>query len=134
MIGGYSLGLYLVKFIFPYIMSPLYPYPATLPVDSLYRAVCGDRYSRHVIIAYKKDWRPIVFGILFFIVNVMFVLQIIGAGQGYLADRFTYIPYIGLIFMVICGIQWLLEHKTSYGETSLVWLWCIDGSIYGHDI
>jgi hypothetical protein len=30
-IGGYSLGVYLLKFIFPYIMSPLYPYPAVLP-------------------------------------------------------------------------------------------------------
>ncbi|MEP6647488.1 MAG: tetratricopeptide repeat protein [Saprospiraceae bacterium] len=107
MIGGYSTGVYLVKFIFPYRMSPLYPYPATLPIDVYIGPVVGLGLLGFIYVAYKKDWRPYLFGVLFFIVNIMFVLQIVGAGQGYLADRFTYIPYIGLIFMVIYAGQWL---------------------------
>jgi hypothetical protein len=47
-----------------------------------------------------KRFKPeVVFGSLFFFVNVVFMLQIVGAGQGFVADRFTYIPYIGLFFV-----------------------------------
>ncbi|MEO6131166.1 MAG: tetratricopeptide repeat protein, partial [Saprospiraceae bacterium] len=113
MIGGYSLGIYLVKFIFPYRMSPLYPYPAQLPVDIYIGPVIGLGILAFIYIAYKKDWRPYLFGVLFFLVNVMFVLQIVGAGQGYLADRFTYIPYIGLIFMLAYAGQWLYSRNQA---------------------
>ncbi len=111
MVGGYSLGVYLVKFIFPYRMSPLYPYPATLPVDIYIGPVVGIGILAFMYVAYKKDWRPYLFGLLVFIFNVMFLLQIVGAGQGYLADRFTYIPYLGLIFIVIYAGQKLYESK-----------------------
>jgi tetratricopeptide (TPR) repeat protein len=44
---------------------------------------------------WKADRRIWVFGSLFFFFNVMFLLQVLGAGQGFLADRFTYVPYFG---------------------------------------
>ncbi|HZV71888.1 MAG TPA: tetratricopeptide repeat protein [Saprospiraceae bacterium] len=119
MVGGYSLGVYLVKFIFPYRMSPLYPYPAKLPVDIYFGPVVGIGILAFIYIAYKKDWRPYVFGVLFFIVNVMFVLQIVGAGQGYLADRFTYIPYAGLIFMVAYAGQWLYNNNQAAAKPAM---------------
>ncbi len=119
MIGGYSLGVYLVKFIFPYMMSPLYPYPAKLPEEVYTGPFVAIGILAFVFIAYKKDWRPYLFGLLFFIINVMFVLQIVGAGQGYLADRFTYIPYTGLIFMMVYGGQWLFNTKPNVAKPAL---------------
>src|SRR4030095_192144 len=116
MIGGYSLGVYLLKFIFPYIMSPLYPYPAVLPPEIYSGPFIGIAILAFILIAYKKDWRPYLFGLLFFIFNVMFVLQIVGAGQGFLADRFTYIPYAGLIFIVIYAGQWLFTQKPTLAK------------------
>lgn len=119
MVGGFSLGVYLLKFIVPYEMSPLYPYPAVLPVEVYIGPFVGIGVLAFAFIAFKKDWRPYLFGLLFFIFNVMFVLQIVGAGQGYLADRFTYIPYIGLIFMVIYGGQWLFKEKTNVAKPAM---------------
>jgi tetratricopeptide (TPR) repeat protein len=119
MIGGYSLGVYLVKFIFPYKMSPLYPYPAVLPTEVYLGPVVGIGILIFLYIAYKKDWRPYLFGMLFFIFNVMFVLQIVGAGQGYLADRFTYIPYIGLIFIVIYTCQRLMDTQSAIANPAM---------------
>src|SRR5688572_8201415 len=116
MIGGYSLGVYLVKFIFPYKMSPLYPYPSTLPPEIYTGPLIVLIILGFIYIAYKKDWRPYLFGILFFIVNVMFLLQVVGAGQGYLADRFTYIPYAGLMFIVAYASQKLYMQKPSLGR------------------
>ena len=49
----------------------------------------------------------------------MFVLQVVGAGQGYLADRFTYIPYIGFMFIVAYGLQWLQKENASTGKIAV---------------
>lgn len=119
MIGGYSLGVYLVKFIFPYKMSPLYPYPATLPPEIYAGPIVVLGILAFAYIAYKKDWRPYLFGLLFFIVNVMFLLQVVGAGQGYLADRFTYIPYAGLMFIVAYAGQALYTRNSSFAKPVL---------------
>lgn len=120
LIGGYSLGVYVAKFIFPYNMSPLYPYPATLPVDVY---IIGPIAALSILsfsyIAFKKDWRPYLFGVLFFLFNVMFVLQVVGAGQGFLADRFTYIPYAGFMFMVVYTGQWLWNEKKQTGKIAV---------------
>lgn len=120
MIGGYSLAVYLAKFIFPYYMSPLYPYPAELPVQVYF---IGPLAALGILgfsfLAFKKDWKPYLFGILFFLFNVMFVLQVVGAGQGYLADRFTYIPYAGLIFIVAYALQYFLKEKAQAGKIAL---------------
>jgi len=113
MVGGFSLGVYLLKFIFPYKMSPLYPYPAVLPPEVYAGPFVGIAILAFIYIAYKKDWRPYLFGFLFFIFNVMFLLQVVGAGQGYLADRFTYIPYMGLIFIVVYAAERIYERKPS---------------------
>lgn len=116
-IGGYSLGVYIAKFVFPYTMSPLYPYPAVIPlVVKLIAPVAVMLFLGYSFLAYKKDWRPYLFGTLFFLFNVMFVLQVVGAGQGYLADRFTYIPYAGLIFMVVYFVQQLLKDSPAAGK------------------
>lgn len=131
MIGGYTLGVYLVKFIFPYKMSPLYPYPAVLPPEVYVGPFVGLLVLAFIYIAYKKDWRPYLFGFLFFIFNVMFLLQVVGAGQGYLADRFTYIPYMGLMFIVAYAAQTLYQNKPSmekpvlYGFSAVIVLFIL---------
>jgi tetratricopeptide (TPR) repeat protein len=77
-------------------MSPLYPYPRPLPIW-VYLAPLGFLGVVALTVwAWIKGKRIWVFGILFFFFNVMFLLQILGAGQGFLADRFTYVPYFGL--------------------------------------
>ncbi len=119
MIGGYTLGVYIVKFIFPYKMSPLYPYPRSIPPQVYAGPVVALLIFGFIYLAYRKNWRPYLFGLLFFIVNVMFLLQVVGAGQGYLADRFTYIPYMGLIFIVVYTGQWLYNNKPSIGKPAL---------------
>jgi len=113
LVGGYSYIVYLVKFIFPYEMSPLYPYPSIVDGPfylgtSLLLPIFAGLYY-----AYKKEQYAIVFGFAFFTFNVMFMLQIVGAGQGYIADRFTYVPYFGLFFLVGYCLQQIQLHKAS---------------------
>lgn len=97
-IGGYTFWIYIVKWIYPYLMSPLYAY-----LDKLDWKIYAGVVPTLGLLGltwwlFKKNMREYAFAMLFFIVNVMFMLQILGAGQGFLADRFTYIPYMGLFY------------------------------------
>ncbi|MDX2135996.1 MAG: tetratricopeptide repeat protein [Saprospiraceae bacterium] len=95
-IGAYSFLVYLYKVVIPYPMSPLYPYPKPLPIY-IYLSPIGFAAVWYLIWrAWRADNRIWVFGMFFFFFNVMFLLQVLGAGQGFLADRFTYVPYFGL--------------------------------------
>ncbi len=113
LIGMYSICVYLVKFIFPYRMSPLYPYPFPLPWQVYASPFLFLGLVFGVFQAYRKHYRTIVFAALFFFVNIIFLLQVVGAGQGFLADRFTYIPYIGFFFLLGYGYDFLTRYKPS---------------------
>ncbi len=94
-IGAYSFCVYLGKLILPYPMSPLYPYTKPLPL-LVYVAPIGFLvFWAAIWWAWRRGLRMWVFGAAFFFFNVMFLLQVVGAGQGFLADRFTYVPYFG---------------------------------------
>jgi len=112
-IGNYSYFNYIVKFIFPYQMSPLYPYPGSLSVEFYLSALLLIPYCYFCYKWYKNGNKALIFGLLFFTVNIMFLLQVLGAGQGFLADRFTYIPYLGLIFLVGYFYDWVAKYQNS---------------------
>ena len=98
-IGAYSFCTYVYKAVLPWPMSPLYPYPKNLPW-TVYAAPIGFfAIVAAIWWAWKKGLRTWVFGAAFFFFNVMFLLQIFAAGQGFLADRFTYVAYFGLFFI-----------------------------------
>ena len=98
-VGSYSYLVYLVKAIVPYKLSPLYPYSPTLPLYYYPTILLGPSVLYGLFYTYKNNLRIWFFGLTFFTVNIMFLLQILGAGQGFLADRFTYIAYFGLFFI-----------------------------------
>jgi protein O-mannosyl-transferase len=108
-VGSYSFLIYLVKLIFPYRMVPMYPYEAKLP-SSFYPTIAMLPITLYALwYGFKKNWHVWVFSLLFFIVNIVFLLQILGAGQGFIADRFTYIAYFGLFF----GMGYILDQLTN---------------------
>ncbi len=115
-IGAYSFCIYLIKLVFPYRMTALYPYPANLNWLFYVAPLGGFAVLGLMFYAFKKNWRGLVFGFAFFIVNVVFVLQIVGAGQGFLADRFTYMAYLGLFFLVGIGYDYFSKMKPDWNK------------------
>jgi protein O-mannosyl-transferase len=114
LIGAYSFCVYLVKLVAPYPMSPLYPYPKELPTLSYFAPLGFFAVMGMVWWLWKKGTGKVwIFGILFFFFNVMFVLQVVGAGQGYLADRFTYVPYFGFFFVTAYYYDQITQNKTA---------------------
>jgi tetratricopeptide (TPR) repeat protein len=100
--GSHSLCLYLVKLVWPHPLSIVYPYPV-LPGNPLpwtyYLSPVLILILGILIYILRKKHPYALFGSLFFLFNIMFMLQILGAGTAFQADRFTYIPYLGAFFM-----------------------------------
>lgn len=115
LIGSWSLVIFIVKSVVPYEMSAVYPFPK--PGDIPW----GFYISPLVIIVLaagifysRKQTKVLAFGTLFFLFNIMFLLQVVAAGQGFIADRFGYIAYFGLFFVYAYGMQWLLENRPAW--------------------
>lgn len=100
LIGAYSLVVYLLKFLYPWEMSPLYPYPADLNWKFYLAPLPALAFLGLTVWVFLKKYRILTFGLTFFLFNIVMMLQILGAGQGFIADRFTYIAYFGLFFIV----------------------------------
>jgi Tfp pilus assembly protein PilF len=121
-IGAYSLIVYLIKSVIPYEMSAIYPFPDKLSFLH-YISLPIVLISGYLVWQVKKYRIEIIAGFLFFLFNVIFMLQVVGAGQGYIADRFTYIPYIGLFFVLAILLNELISGKWKFS----VW---VAGAIY----
>ncbi|MFO7617512.1 MAG: tetratricopeptide repeat protein, partial [Bacteroidales bacterium] len=109
-IGTYSLCVYLIKALVPYQLSAIYPNPTTL---SLLFYLSAGAVVLLIALAWRfgRSSRDFVFGSLFFLINIVFVLQVLGAGQAFLADRFTYLAYGGLFFLVGWGLNFLINSR-----------------------
>lgn len=113
-VGAYSFVIYLIKFVYPYFMSPLYPYPETVTLWFYLAMIPSLGYGYLLYWAHRKDKRWLVLGLWFFLANIVFMLQILSAGQGFIADRFTYVPFIGLWFSLAYGLQLLIKQKPQW--------------------
>ncbi|MBK9272659.1 MAG: tetratricopeptide repeat protein [Saprospiraceae bacterium] len=104
-IGCYSFLTYLIKWLIPYMNVPLYPYPEKLTIWHYLSLPGALVVAFGYYLAFRKKMTQLFFGLTFFLVNVFFLLQFLGAGQGYLADRFTYVAYLGLFFVMSWYMQ-----------------------------
>ena len=114
--GLYSLSAYILKFFVPITLSALYPYPVSSgnALPALYYLSPVFVLLAAVLVYFtSRNTRAIVFGALVFLFSVMFMLQIFGAGQGFMADRYVKVPYLGLVFIV----GWTSGKFSARGKT-----------------
>lgn len=117
--ASYSILVYLFKFFIPIQQSIFYPYPndfQNLPLV-FYLAPIFILGLIVFIIYFFKNNRIVVFGSLFFIANLLLVLQFITVGDAMLAERYTYVSYIGLLFIVGMFIQKLVDDEFKKMES-----------------
>ncbi len=110
--ASHSFISYLVKFILPTNLSLFSPYPTLikghLPTP-YYLAPALVILLVFGVYKTLKHSRLVAFGFLFFAINLILVLQFISIGDAIMADRYTYIPYVGLLFMVAMGFDSLYQ-------------------------
>ena len=115
-LGSTALLRYSYKLFFPYPMVPVYNYPKEIGPGNYASIAIWIPYLALLYLTYIKEKWIYFFGILFFLANIVFVLQIIPVGQGYSADRYTYIAYFGL-FLIMSSIlqQFFAKYKPKPG-------------------
>jgi tetratricopeptide (TPR) repeat protein len=115
----YSLSYYSFKWIFPFQFSPLYDYPlknngflpAIYYISLIWLVLSG------ILIYYFRKNRIFIFGIMFYILNLLLVIKIIPVGMEFVSDRYAYISSIGLLIS-ISGI--LLQLKQTHFDKFLI--------------
>jgi len=100
--ANFGLIFYFLKFIFPFRLSACYPLPdkywGTHMQILLYSAPFIVLISAILIFMTRKSGKKIIFISLFYFLNLILVLQLKRTSTAIVADRYTYIPYIGLVF------------------------------------
>ena len=106
----YVVMIYFFRFFIPYPLSAFHPYPSPehLGLPVLISPVFI--IALLVFIWYQRKNKLIVFGLGFFIVNLLLVSQLISIGLTIVSERYTYVPYIGLAFMF--GM-WVNRYKNA---------------------
>ena len=103
--ASYGLIMYSVKFFIPVNQSAIYPYPAQAEFDSgtfgilLKLAPFILVVISGLVIYSLKRTKLFVFGLGFYFLTVMMVLQFVSVGVAIIADRYTYLAYTGLAFI-----------------------------------
>ena len=123
-LGGYALVTYLWKSLVPVKLLCFYPYPlkenGQLPfVYYIYPVIIIALF--YVVWRFLRHNKAAMFGVLFFLVNIALLLQFIPVGGAIIADRYTYLPYIGLFFI----LGWLVSsffEKGANRQYGQLWL------------
>jgi protein O-mannosyl-transferase len=99
-----SAVIYIVKFFVPIRLAPFYPHPVTIPaLPTIGAAIVLLTITAIVFIARRKAHYALV-GWLWFLGTLVPVIGIVQVGSQAMADRYTYIPHIG----VYIACTWLL--------------------------
>ncbi len=118
----YALAFYLVKLFAPFGLSAYHYYPETidgrLPWEYYAAPLLALTVVLAVVWARGRLRRELVFGALFFLVTISVTLQVIPAGRAVAAERYTYIPYLGL-FLVLA---YLFDLALKPGGKASGWL------------
>jgi len=99
----YSLAYYIFRFVFPFHLATINLYPLKtggfFPIE-YYLAPVFLLLVVWAAVRYGRKRRYILMGLSFFIITISVTLQIIPSRWIIVADRYTYLPYVGLLFAV----------------------------------
>jgi tetratricopeptide (TPR) repeat protein len=105
---------YHIMAILPFGLSNLHPYPvsgsATNP--QYFLGIAFFIASIGVMLWSYSRKKYIFFGWGFFLVTIFLVLQFLSVGKAFMAERYAYLPYVGLFFMIFYGLDEILKKPT----------------------
>ena len=123
---AFSSSLYLIKSIIPFKLSAQHDFPVKIhELFPIYIYIISFAFLFALIFfIYKtiffkhKDQntgnRVLIFGSLFFFFTISIVLQILSYNDSFISERYTYIPYIGLFYIIAYSILKFFESSTHF--------------------
>ncbi|MEI7637083.1 MAG: tetratricopeptide repeat protein [Syntrophus sp. (in: bacteria)] len=115
-LAGYSIVFYLFKVFIPIKLSAYYPYPVKIGgLLPLWFYPTPLVIAAFIFLIYKlRNYRrELIFGSLFFLINIILVLKILPIGGEIVCDRYAYLPYIGLFLIIGWAYCWIIDRFNS---------------------
>src|SRR5438552_3830028 len=107
----YVVMIYFFRFFIPYPLSAFHPFPP--PGDLGWPVYIAPLFIVGLLFfiwRYRKE-KVVVFSFGFFLINLLLVLQIVSIGYTIVSERYTYVPYIGLAFLLASLVEKYLLTK-----------------------
>jgi protein O-mannosyl-transferase len=132
LIVNHSVIRYLYMSVFPVGLSAFHTWPdltgGALP--TVYYVSPFISLLLAAAVAYSLKWSRIpAFGMLFFLVCLALVLQVIPVGGAVIAERYSYIPYLGVFFILASAADRLWRRSSNssairYGSVFVLLIAC----------
>lgn len=129
--ASYGFVQYILRFLLPVELSAYYPYPSQEGVQEGWFILSPILFVLIWVAVIASMWRTklFAFGIGFYFVTVALVLQFLSVGVVVMANRYTYLPYLGLAFIVGMGASYWIKQRpamrpvfmVTLGILALVW-------------
>ena len=117
--ASYGFIMYIIKLLLPFNLSCFYPYPdkvnGLLPVIFYLMPLVLLALVLLFFIKWRKNNR-VVFGFCLFVFCITPVLQLLPVGSSIVSDRYTYLPSIGLFFIMAHIILHFSGYKFEDGK------------------
>lgn len=116
----YAYAMYLWKMVWPMRLALLYPHPGnSLPASQLLLAAFA-LFTLTILVFRFRSRRYLLFGWLWFLGTLVPVIGVMQVGDAAMADRYAYIPLIGIFVMIAFGIADFIEAKQGNPAWMLV--------------
>jgi tetratricopeptide (TPR) repeat protein len=113
-----SYALYIGKTLWPADLAVFYPYPDSRPLWTLGGALLLLAGITTLVAVCRKRYPFLAMGWFWYLGTLVPVIGIVQVGMQAMADRYTYIPLVGLFVMIAWGAPELLKRR-RYGKAVL---------------
>jgi len=119
-----AYATYIINMLYPFNLTVLYPFHRIIPWWKIAVAVAVLSSISFVSLRSIKNRPYLIVGWLWYIGTLVPVIGLVQIGRQSMADRYTYIPLIGLFVM----IAWFIPQLTSQWRHKAAWL-SVSGSL-----
>jgi protein O-mannosyl-transferase len=106
-----AYGSYLWKMLWPTRLAPLYPHPGdTVPLGQVIASALVLASVSALAVTFRRK-RYLLVGWLWFVGTLVPVIGLVQVGDAAMADRYTYLPLIGIFVMIAWGLADFADAK-----------------------
>ncbi len=114
---------YLGKMVWPVRLAPMYPHPGNSLPGTEVMAAEALLLLLSALVWHRRDQRFLLVGWLWFLGTLVPMIGLVTVGEQAMADRFAYIPYIGLFVAAVFGLNaWRVQGAASQDRIRGAWL------------
>ena len=106
-----SYSLYLKKIVGPHALAIFYPYPSNYHGWQVSGAIILLAALSYLALRTRKRHPYVLFGWLWYIGTLVPVIGIVQVGSQAMADRYAYIPAIGIVTLIVWGAHALIRQR-----------------------